>query len=309
MSAVPAPAAAPLARRIIERRLAEFVDRDHEMGQFRGVLDSDERPIMIVSGPTGMGKTSLLLRMIHECAVRKLPKAEVAWNDTNALDYMATMRKIRDDLGVEHFKAFTDLINYYTDADYQPKLEITLNVQGGGKIDVAAGMEVAQSTIGDVAGIMIRDNMFVVQRPDLAMPPEVRRHHLTQRFLEGLTAASGTSLVVLFFDAIEKMSDITHKWLWEQVLEGLRSGPLQNVRVVLCGQRPPPDDRDWAMFIATAELKPLALKDVEAYLERRAPDVPGMVRHELAKIILGPTGGRPTDVAAAVDAYLNMGTT
>jgi hypothetical protein len=307
MSAVPPQAASPLSRRIIERRLAEFVDRDHEMGQFRAVLDADDKPIMIVSGATGMGKTSLLLRMIHECAMRKVPKAEVAWNDTNALDYMATMRKIRDDLGVEHFKAFTDLINYFTDADYQPKLEVTLNVQASGQIDVAAGMQVAQSTIRDIAGVVIRDNMFVVQRPDLSIPPEVRRNHLTQRFLEGLAAASAASIVVLFFDAIEKMSDITHKWLWEQVLEGLRSGPLANVRVVLCGQRPPPDDRDWAIFIATAELKPLGLKDVEAYLERRAPAVPEIVRRELAKIILGPTGGRPTDVAAAVDAYLNMG--
>lgn len=309
MSAVPPQAAPapPLALRIIERRLREFVDRDAEMDQFRTMLDSDDKLVMTVSGATGMGKTSLLLRMIHECAVRKLPKAEVAWNDTNALDYMATMRKIRDDLGVEHFRAFTDLINYYTDAEYQPKLEVTLNVQATGKIDVAAGMQVAQSTVGDVAGVVIRDNMFVVQRPDLAVPVETRRNQLTQRFLEGLTAASASSLVVLFFDAIEKMSDITHKWLWEQVLEGLRSGPLTNVRVVLCGQRPPPDDRDWALFITTAELKPLALKDIESYLERRAPAIPEAVRRELAKIILVPTGGRPTDVAAAVDAYLKLG--
>jgi hypothetical protein len=234
-------------------------------------------------------------------------KAEVMWNDTNALDYMATARKIRDDLGVEHFKAFTDLINYFTDAEYQPKLEVTLNVQAAGKIEVASNMRVGQSTVGDIAGVVIRDNMFVVQRPDLAIAPEVRRNYLTQRFLEGLAAASASTLVVLFFDTIEKMSDITHKWLWEQVLEGMRSGLLKNVRAVLCGQRPPPDDRDWAMFVETAELKPLGLKDIEAYLERRAPAIGADVRRELAKIVLVPTGGRPTDVAAAVDAYLKLG--
>ena len=306
MSSVPQPSPT-LGARIVERRLREFVDREAEMSQFRASLDSDDKPIMIVSGASGMGKTSLLLRMIHECALRKLPKAEVVWNDTNALDHMATMRKIRDDLGVEHFKSFTDLINYFTDVDYQPKLEITLNVQAGGAIDVAAGMQVTESSIGDIAGVVIRDNMFVVQRADLAIPPEVRRNHLTRRFLDGLAAASASSLVVLFFDTIEKMSDLTHTWLWEQVLEALRSGTLANVRVVLCGQRPPPDDRDWAMFIEAAELKPLALKDIEAYLERRAPKIGADVRHELAKIILVPTGGRPTDVAAAVDAYLKLG--
>jgi GTPase SAR1 family protein len=291
----------------VERRLREFVDRDAEMAQYRALLDSDEKLVMVVSGSTGMGKTSLLLRMIHECAVRKVSKAEVMWNDTNALDYMATARKIRDDLGVEHFKAFTDLINYFTDAEYQPKLEVTLNVQAAGKIEVASNMRVGQSTVGDIAGVVIRDNMFVVQRPDLAIAPEVRRNYLTQRFLEGLAAASASTLVVLFFDTIEKMSDITHKWLWEQVLEGMRSGLLKNVRAVLCGQRPPPDDRDWAMFVETAELKPLGLKDIEAYLERRAPAIGADVRRELAKIVLVPTGGRPTDVAAAVDAYLKLG--
>jgi hypothetical protein len=234
-------------------------------------------------------------------------KAEVAWNDTNALDYMATTRKIRDDLGVEHFKAFTDLINYFTDAEYQPKLELTLNIQAGTKIEVASGMRVEQSTVGDVAGVVIRDNMFVVPRDDLSILPEARRSQLTQRFLEGLAAASASSLVVLFFDTTEKMADITYKWLWEQVLEGLRSGPFANVRVVLCGQRPPPNDRDWAMFLECSELKPLGLKDIEAYLERRAQAIGADVRRELAKIILVPTGGRPADVAAAVDAYLKLG--
>jgi hypothetical protein len=165
-------------------------------------------------------------------------------------------------------------------------------------------MRVSQSTIGDIAGVVVRDNMFVVQRNDLPVPLEVRRSQLTQRFLEGLAAASAPSLVVLFFDSTEKMSDITHAWLWEQLLEGLRSGPLVNARFILCGQRPPPGDRDWAMFLATAELKPLRLKDIEVYLERRAPTVPDNVRHELAKMIIGPTGGRPTDVAMWVDLYL-----
>jgi hypothetical protein len=32
--------------------------------------------------------------------------------------------------------------------------------------------------------------------------------------------------------------------------------------------------------------------------------VPDNVRHELAKMIIGPTGGRPTDVAMWVDLYL-----
>jgi hypothetical protein len=242
--------------------------------------------------------------MIHECALGGIRKAEVVWTDTNPHDYMAVLRKIRDDLGVEHFQAFTDLINYFTDAEYRPKLEVTLNVHG--QIAVGAGMQVTQSSVGDVSGVVIRDNMIVVQRQDLAISVEERRDQLTTRFIAGLGAASKASLVVIFLDAIEKMSEITYKWLWERLLEELRSGSLPNVRFLLCGQRPPPDDRDWAMFIARAELQPLGLQDVAMYIGKRAPNVSDAMRVELAKMILGPTRGRPTEVAAAVDAYLAM---
>ena len=219
MSALPPP-----WKRIVERRLAEFVDRGMEMDKFRSVLDTGETPIMIISGGMGMGKTSLLMRMIHECALRKLPKAEVTCGKTNEDDYMGTMRKIRDDIGVEHFTPFTDLINYYTDPTYQPKLEVTLNVQTSGTISVASGMQVSQATTGDIAGVIVRDLMIVPQRSDLAVPMETRRTQLTQRFLEGLTAASSSSPVVLFFDDTEKMHNVTYKWMWEQIVGGVAVG-------------------------------------------------------------------------------------
>jgi predicted AAA+ superfamily ATPase len=115
-------AAVGQVNRVIARRLAEFVDRGPEMDLYTRVLDGNNYQIMMVSGATGMGKTSLLLRMVHESAQRKLRKAEVTWTDTFVYDYTAVLRKLRDDLGLEHFGAFTDLINYYTDANYQPAL-------------------------------------------------------------------------------------------------------------------------------------------------------------------------------------------
>jgi hypothetical protein len=300
MSAVAIDTAPSLPQRVIERRLAEFVDRDDEMRQFQSVLDSDRTPVMMVWGATGIGKTSLLLRMVHECALRKVRKAEIVWSDTRPHDYMAVMRKIRDDLGVEPFKAFTDLINFFTDAEYHPKLQVNVNVQG--EIAVGAGMQVAQASVGDVAGVVIKDSMFVVQRTDLAIPAEARREQLTARFLEGLGAFSQSSQVVVFLDAVEKMSEVTYKWFWEQVVARLEL--LPNVRFVLCGQKPPPDDPDLRMFIASAELKPLGVQDIALYIGKKAPHVAEAVRLELAKMILAPTGGRPTEVANWVDLYL-----
>jgi hypothetical protein len=297
-------AAAPIDR-LRARRLAEFVDRSAEMALYQNVLDTGELPIMVVSAESGMGKTSLLMRMVHECSLRGLRKAEVVWTDTLVFDYMAVMRRLRDELGAEHFAAFTDLINYYTDTNYQPRLDINVNLQGG-SVQVAGGAQISGSSVGDIAGVVLRDNMIVIHRSDIPVPIEVRREMLTKRFLEALAALSAAAPVVLFFDAIEKMSDITHQWLWEQLLKPVVEGALPNVRAVLLGQRPPPDDRDLAAFMTCVRLEPLGREDIDASIATRAVGkaLSDETRLELAKMLVDITHGRPADVASAVDLYL-----
>src|SRR4051812_12560582 len=100
---------------LLQQRLAQFVDREGELKNFCRMLDDDTypRPIMILWGDGGMGKTSLLLRMVHECSLRDLTKAEIIWNDTRSHDYVAVMRKIRDDIGARRFIEFTNLVNFF----------------------------------------------------------------------------------------------------------------------------------------------------------------------------------------------------
>ena len=60
---------------LLQRRLAEFVDRTSEMDRFCRMLQTGEKPVMIVSGDSGCGKSSLLARMVHECSLRSRRKA------------------------------------------------------------------------------------------------------------------------------------------------------------------------------------------------------------------------------------------
>ena len=292
-----------------ERLICQFVDRSAEMALFEQVLDGDDLPAMVVSAASGMGKSALLMRMVHECALRHLVKAELEWTSVDVLDYMATLRRLRDALGVDHFGAFTDLINYYTDAAYQPRLEINIQLHGG-TIQVAQGAQITGSSVGDIAGVVLRDNNFNIQRSDISVPDEVRREQLTRRFLDGLAALSCDALVVIFFNATEKMSEVTYQWLWGQLLKPLVDGALPRVRVVLLGQRPPPgrdDLGDLAELVAKAELKPLGVDDIDAYIAKRAvgvTEVGDATRRELAKMLLVVTQGRPADVASALDLYL-----
>ena len=71
---------------ILEQKLARFVDRSAEMENFIRMLEdaSWPRPIMIVWGDGGMGKSSLILRMKHECSLREINKAHVEWRELRA---------------------------------------------------------------------------------------------------------------------------------------------------------------------------------------------------------------------------------
>jgi len=286
--------------------LAQFVDRSTEMTQFAKLLDSNEQPIMVVSADTGMGKTSLMMRMVHECALRRLLKAELEWTDQGVLDYLAVMRKLRDSLGVDHFSAFTDLVNYYTEPNYTPRVDININLQGS--IQVAGGAQISGSSVRDIAAVVLRDNNFAFQRTDIPVPLELRGQQLTQRFLEGLVKLSAEQTIILFFNVTEKMSDITYQWLWDQLLMPVvDDGALSNVRAILLGQRPPPTDRGLAKFMVYAQLKPLSVDDIDAYIARRTAgkiELSNERRRGMAEIMADVTDGQPSKIAFQVDKYL-----
>jgi hypothetical protein len=268
---------------VSERRLAEFVNRDDEMTTFRNTLETGDPLILAFWGGGGLGKSSLLQRMIHECARRRLRKAEVIWTDTRNRDYLEIMRIIRDDVGPGFFNKFTDLVNYLTVPQYELNIKID-NVQS---IEVAKNAQIEDSTVGDIAGVIIKDSMLVIPRPDMAIPEPERLARLTDCFVECFAEAlsSGPPLVV-FFDGVEKMSPNTRKWVWGELLGGVRDGRLQNVRFVLCGREEPPQDldRDLQLILEDVELKPLGLEHIIGYLEKRGVDE--NLCEDLAMIIL-----------------------
>lgn len=288
---------------LLQRRLAEFVDRTDEMERFCRMLDTGQRPVMVISGDSGYGKSSLLARMIHECSLRDRRKAEVVWTDTRPHDYLAVMRKVRDDLGARPFAAFTDLVNYYTKPDYHLMVEIT----GAPKIEVAAGARIQTSAqVGDIAGIVIKDLMINVPRSDMAVREEERMLRLTERFLTDLKADLGRKPATIFLDAAEKMSVDTAKWVWNELLGPVRDGILANVCVVICGQSHPELDRDWNDCVEVAKLGPLQPEHILDYLKKRSVPGDDAVLGSLANMLALSTKGKVSEVASLVDAYVKL---
>jgi hypothetical protein len=285
---------------LLERRFAQFVDRSAEMQHFRELLDGDQKRIMLVWGEPGSGTTWLMSRMVHETALRQLRKAEVVWNDkTRRYDYLGVMRKIRDDLGLEWFGAFTTLVNHYF-----PASPSTVNITVEGNISVAEGARIEGSTVGDVAGVLIKNSMIVVPRGDLAVTEPDRMELLTQRFIDGLRAASSKEKVVLFFDELENMSEHTNGWMCNELMVALQDELLPNVRCVLGGSTRPKLDRELDEWVEDARLGPLGLTDIAEYLAKRG--VPGN-HEEMAQVLWAACSeGLPQQVGAAVDKLVRV---
>jgi GTPase SAR1 family protein len=284
----------------IERLLAEFVNREKEMSQFCDMLDDTGTCVFAVWGGGGVGKSSLLAKMIHEVASRKIQKSEITWTETRNHDYLAIMRKMRDDLGPEHFVRFTDLVNFFTVPQYQLRVKIE-----GGQISVAEGARIeAGAQVGDIAGIIIKDATLTEPRADMQVSPSERRARLTDAFVEGVAAALQHKSAVVFFDAAEKMTEETEDWVWKELLPAACDFRLGRVKLVLCGRRKPTVDRLWQNVIDVAELQPLTAEHILAYLERRGVDA--AERKALADMLLVVTGGNMLELATHVDGYLRL---
>jgi len=285
----------------LDRRLAEFVNREDEMRRFCRLLDGRGKAIIAVSGVGGVGKSSLLARMIHECALRKVRKSEITWTDTRNHDYLAVMRKIRDDIGPEAFRGFTDLVNFFTVPQYQ----LNVMVEGAARISVANGASVSDAEVGDVAGIVIKDFMLSAPRNDMGVPEAERMARLTDAFVHDLTAdLRARGPLMLFLDATEKMSETTRQWVWGELLTAIRDSRLAGLMVVLSGRVRPELARDWQLLVDCVDLSPLSREHILQYLERRGIAV--HYRNAVADMLLISTQGNVLQIATYVDAFLQM---
>jgi hypothetical protein len=284
----------------LERRLSEFVDRDQEMARFCALLDSPGKLVLSVTGPGGIGKSSLMARMIHEIAVRGLSKVEIIYTDDNLPEFMAILRKCRDDIDVAAFGPFTALINYYT----VPRYTLDVNLHGG-TINVGNNMTVTDgATVGNISGIVI-DKMITSPRSDLDVSEAERRTTLTNQFVQCLAeGAKSRKQIVILIDAAEKMNEGTGRWLWDALIGAIADAKIDNIRFAVFGRTKPTIDRWKKQLVDFAELQPLAIPDIELYLEKRG--VGAQHRAALAQMVFAISKGNPLDIATHVDLFLEL---
>jgi hypothetical protein len=155
--------------------------------------------------------------------------------------------------------------------------------------------------VGDVGGVIMKDCMFVFPRRDLDVPESERMITLTDQFLKDFGILLGAGPVVLFFDAVEKMTEETRRWVWCELVRAICDGRLPNLLLVQMGRDQPDLDRELERVVETAVLGPLGYADIVHYLQKRGVEAARW--DPLAAMVLGHSRGRPVEVASMVDTY------
>ena len=283
---------------------AEFVNRDTELKRFCGVLDEDKFTVMVIYGEKGIGKTSLLKRLIYECReVRKMRWARTYFVDaTRVYNYLTVMRAIRDAIGPEFFQPFTDLLNYFTKPDYELRIKME-----GPEVKILDGASLTSSSIKEVTGnkVEIHDLNINTPREDKMIREEERMHRLTRQFLQDLTSALPNERIAIMIDDIEQMPAETQSWLWNELVRGVFDQDLKNIRFVFCIPDEPKLDEFMKRKVLSGALKVLSEKYVIEYLVKRQVGN-DMIRPALATMIMGNSQGNPSLMVSLVNGFLDQ---
>jgi GTPase SAR1 family protein len=280
--------------------LKDFVNRDDELKEFCTVLDTKEHFIMIVCGTDGLGKTSLLTRLMYECGHQSRKLIKVADEGIGEYDYLMLMRQVVDAIGDKYFRPLNDLINFFTVPDYQPK--ITLRLEGS--IEVANSAKFINSTVGDIVGIK---DLHLPPRSDMRVPEHERMTRLSKQFfadlrvaLEELRSELGNKPMVIFVDDVEKMTESTQTWIKATLLRSILNDSLKDVKFVLGITSVPESDRLMQAITKVATLKPFDEQRVIEYLNRRLKQLD----QGLIDMVVANSEGLPLAIANMTDAYL-----
>ena len=276
--------------------LDHFVDRTNELDAFRDLLSESPIKILAIKGSGGMGKTHLIDRLLAEIEPDHYVAIRVEWQDELRFDYLALMRRIRDQTGKPHlFKVFNDRVNKYTAPAYQPIFNFSVGELRN--IKIAANGQIEGSNININVGpkIKIQDLNNSGCRPDLVVSDAEVEVGLTQAFIPCLRVASEAKPIVLFLDALEKADGLTRKWIWNRLLRELRDGRLPRVRAVLSGRENCEEPADYYNCLDVFELNELKLQHIAEYVRKRGLEDSKAV----ALVILGNFGGTPLHVATA----------
>ncbi len=270
-----------------------FVDREGSLRRFRDMLAGrDPALVLVVEGPTGIGKTWLLIRLHHEAAEKAIPISNIDFASGEAFEDLLMVHRIALALGSHHFETLNRTLEKATEIEVILKIE---SGPGSGGVTIHGDAEIH----GDVAGRdIIKGNTFHLHTDD-PRTHKIWQERINQAFFTDLRQLGSTQGVALLFDSYEQATHEARLWINSRLRKRIGEGSLPGVRVALAGDQVPSFPTAWHGLVAELHLDPLPAAEVRAYLTDRRELI---ISEETIANIYEITGGRPDLVALIAES-------
>lgn len=209
-----------------------FIDRDPDAASFGQFLDTNGCALMLVHGPSGVGKTWLLDRFMREAARCSWLTAALVWRRTRHDSFLSLLKAYHEALGPQRM----------------PDLSQALEVQQAyasrdstaGNIQIAQGADLAGAQIGRIVGheqhFVVHGDLHLGSQTSLELQKD-RLLLLTRAFCGDLVTLSTRERLLLILDGHDEMPPTTIDWLWEECIRLLDDARIwPRLKLVLCGE-------------------------------------------------------------------------
>lgn len=257
----------------------QFLNREVEINGFKDLLAHRRHRILLLNGPAGVGKSSLLAQLQEMCTGYQVASAVVDFrrHKVSLSDPDAVIGSLRDQLG----GSFADQLGQ-AEAQILQELspgvvrqtttnfaEAWIGTPAPASQAASTGVQILGPTSVRVGGSIVGGNQTIIKdstvflnaaNGQLYLNEEIgRRRNLA--FRQSLRGLLADRKVILFFDHFEQTTGVVDRWVNEQVLDLQKDpgGAFQNMWVVIAGRTVPLQDQveEWRNILRSQRIGPL----------------------------------------------------
>jgi hypothetical protein len=245
--------------RLRQSRLASFVDRTEDVAAFKAFLHERDRIVFWVSGESGIGKTTLLTKIVIETLPPGLLVIELSGSTGRQLEPFDLMRTISSQINGIAFSRFRNAVTE------RKGNNIVVDVAPSTAIAVGSHASFLNSQVGSISGLHVETlNVNITPTPEsIFAQNEINR--ITDLFLEDLSECD-LRPTLISVDAAERLSTRCKAWICEELVPALIDR-IDNIKVLVCSQEQPSFSPHLQPFITVRHLNPVTVDVIKDYLK------------------------------------------
>lgn len=224
--------------------LHDFVNRTASLATVVRKLVMDQaRPLLLVSGVSGIGKSYLLRECVSQCDARQVAVAHISLDEERNKHYLSILDRLREDLGPDGFAPLLQAMEQIR-AENRAALERFFSPDRDDTSTDSVALKAGN--IGEDAQVAVGRNIVQIRTDVLNLwqyeDDLVKRHiqmQLADAIYHCLKSLTEGCIAVIFIDHWEAADQQVQEWLKSTLLQWSVNRKLPNVMTVVSGVAQP----------------------------------------------------------------------